>query len=362
MKIEELYIRNIRGIVELEIKPKCKNFVIYGHNGTGKSAIVDAIDFLLTGEISRISGTGTGSLSIKQHGKHIDTPEDGESLVRALIRIENCPDLITLERHIEKPSKIIFDSKYSQFVTPILELAKHQHHLLSRREILNFITAVPKNRAEKITSLLNLSSLEDFRSNLQKIKNSKERNKSQKETILSSQKNDICSSIEKENFSDTDILEYVNKNRTSLGASSLDSLDIAQIDQDVFITQEIKDIDQSKAAVFSNFNTDLQLLNNISEIEKPNEQIVTCIQSIRNYYEKVNKEVEKEKLELKIQFWNLGISLISDNNECPFCGYVWPDREIKKIISEKVKKSQDIYDLFTVSNNSLQIIKKPKTT
>src|SRR3546814_16430197 len=43
-----------------------------GPNGTGKSGIVDAIEFALTGSISRLSGEGTGDLSVKQHGPHVD--------------------------------------------------------------------------------------------------------------------------------------------------------------------------------------------------------------------------------------------------------------------------------------------------
>ena len=52
MNIIELEITNIRGIPHLSLEPNSKNIVIWGQNGSGKSAIVDAIDFLLTGKIS----------------------------------------------------------------------------------------------------------------------------------------------------------------------------------------------------------------------------------------------------------------------------------------------------------------------
>ena len=38
---------------------------LIGPNGTGKSGIVDALDFALTGNISRLSGNGTGGLRSK---------------------------------------------------------------------------------------------------------------------------------------------------------------------------------------------------------------------------------------------------------------------------------------------------------
>lgn len=56
MKVLEFHIENIRGIRNIDLKPQGKNFVIYGPNGTGKSAVVDALDFLMTGHMSRLEG------------------------------------------------------------------------------------------------------------------------------------------------------------------------------------------------------------------------------------------------------------------------------------------------------------------
>jgi DNA repair exonuclease SbcCD ATPase subunit len=44
-----------------------------GPDGTGKSGIVDAMEFALTGGISRLSGEGTGGLSVKARGPHVDS-------------------------------------------------------------------------------------------------------------------------------------------------------------------------------------------------------------------------------------------------------------------------------------------------
>lgn len=58
MKIIKLTIRGIRGIKdEITLEPNGENMVISGINGTGKSSVVDAIEFLFTGGISRLSRT-----------------------------------------------------------------------------------------------------------------------------------------------------------------------------------------------------------------------------------------------------------------------------------------------------------------
>ena len=50
--------------------------MISGPNGSGKSGVVDAIQFGLTGEISRLSGKGTAGLSVQKHGPHVDRRDD----------------------------------------------------------------------------------------------------------------------------------------------------------------------------------------------------------------------------------------------------------------------------------------------
>ena len=72
MKLLELEINNVRGIRQGLLRPSGKNIVIWGPNGSGKSGVVDALDFLLTGRISRLMGKGTGNISLATHGPHVD--------------------------------------------------------------------------------------------------------------------------------------------------------------------------------------------------------------------------------------------------------------------------------------------------
>lgn len=79
MKIHSLEISNIRGIRYYEHDFQGKNAVILGANGTGKSSILDAIDFLLTGNMARLQGEGTKELSLRRHGKHVDSRDQLEN-------------------------------------------------------------------------------------------------------------------------------------------------------------------------------------------------------------------------------------------------------------------------------------------
>ena len=91
MKILELEISNVRGVKQITIPANGGNVVVYGPNGTGKSAIVDSIDFLLTGKISRLSGEGSKGLSVKEHGPHVDYRD---KLKEVVVKAPGVPDTI----------------------------------------------------------------------------------------------------------------------------------------------------------------------------------------------------------------------------------------------------------------------------
>ena len=56
IQIQSITIKEFRGIRDLTLNFKGGNFGICGPNGTGKSGVVDALEFALTGGISRLSG------------------------------------------------------------------------------------------------------------------------------------------------------------------------------------------------------------------------------------------------------------------------------------------------------------------
>jgi DNA repair exonuclease SbcCD ATPase subunit len=71
IQIEAIRIEEFRGIRNLNLTLGSKSFVVHGPNGSGKSGVVDAVDFALTGSISRLAGAGTSGLSVLKHGPHV---------------------------------------------------------------------------------------------------------------------------------------------------------------------------------------------------------------------------------------------------------------------------------------------------
>jgi AAA15 family ATPase/GTPase len=76
IRVESITIKEFRGIRDLTLDLKGKSFAVCGPNGTGKSGVIDALEFVLTGNVSRLSGEGSGEISLKQHAPHVDRRDD----------------------------------------------------------------------------------------------------------------------------------------------------------------------------------------------------------------------------------------------------------------------------------------------
>ena len=169
MILLSIEINCLRGIKNLKLDFKGENAVIYGDNGTGKSGVIDAIDFLIKGDITRLSGTGSKQLSLDRHGKYV-TENIPNSWVKAIVKLPNYKEKNEITRFLKNPNQLVCDSKYEEDFQKINDLSRLQAHYLSRREILQFINSTEQERAKNIEKLLNLFSLEKNRAILQKIK------------------------------------------------------------------------------------------------------------------------------------------------------------------------------------------------
>ncbi len=70
MKVKGMTISGVRGVPSLRLDFEGKNVLIYGENGTGKSSIIDAIEFFFTGAVSRCKGVQ--AISFNTHFPHVD--------------------------------------------------------------------------------------------------------------------------------------------------------------------------------------------------------------------------------------------------------------------------------------------------
>ena len=222
IRIKTIHIEEFRGIRKLDIDLASKNFGIYGPNGTGKSGIVDAIEFCLTGNITRLSGPGTIGLSVKDHAPHVDqraNPEKAKVTISA--HIPSIDKDITLSRSVKKPKNLEIIPTNEDIATVVEELQAHPEFALSRREIVKYIITPPGQRSEDVQTLLRLDHLENLRKSLKTFAN-KCKNKAD-ETVQAyhQAESDIKAALEIENLDCPLVLEKANAKRRVLGLPDL---------------------------------------------------------------------------------------------------------------------------------------------
>jgi predicted ATP-dependent endonuclease of OLD family len=106
IKLESVHIEEIRGIRKLDLNFGKEKFAISGPNGTGKSGVIDGIEFALTGQIGRLTGRGTKGLSVPEHGPHVDKAKFPDaSFVILRVFLTKLGESATITRMVSSPKK-----------------------------------------------------------------------------------------------------------------------------------------------------------------------------------------------------------------------------------------------------------------
>jgi len=335
MKLIELEINNIRGIPHLHIKPDGESFVIRGPNGSGKSAVIDSIDFLLTGRISRLIGKGTGNIYLSKHGPHVDHKPD-DAIVRGIVKINSYEKPIQLKRKMSNPNVLICDKKKFQYIKPIIDIASLGQNVLTRREILKFITAESSTRAQEIQELLNVSEIEEIRKTFVKLRNDLKRDLQETNKLFKKAKSAVLATLHIDNYNIEKIIVEVNKYRNILGGDSITELSSDNIKKDLFLPKA------DKEQIVVNINMlerNVQYLNEIFFKENQN-KIKKADSKLRKL---INKIISDEKL-LKIlnrrKLINLGLELIDETGNCPLCDTSWPQGKLSEYLNKKLSTAK----------------------
>lgn len=320
VKILKLEINNLRGIRHLELKPEGENFLISGPNGSGKSAIVDAVDFLLTGQVSRMTGPGTKGIKLKDHGPHIDSSVK-DVKVSALIELNGKE--LEIERHLSKPKKLVYDTGFKEQLEPVLELASRGQHVLTRREILNYVTADTSTRGKQITNLLNLQDIEKTRTALMKVKKTLKSDFYNAQSNLNDAESRIIGITDLDKFDPKELLGFINENRLKLGGNPLDEIKLP-------IIENLKKFTTTNSPV----NSELLIkdINNLNNFLKKYRHWNT----LGDEYYKLKDSFSDAPIQ-NLRLTKLGLGLVKGDN-CPLCDTQWDKEELKTHLENKISK------------------------
>lgn len=175
LKLKELEINAFRGIKHEDLKLNSKSLILLGENGTGKSSIVQAIEYLLTSKVGALEGKGRGDLrqdvAIRFFGK-----EDKDLNVKATFNND-----FAIERNTT-------GLKGPEEIKSIIKPLSNGSNILNRKKLLDYVDSQPKERYTEIGKLIGFNYMDDIGDIF-----NKERNKI--ETSLTDKKYEYTNSL-----------------------------------------------------------------------------------------------------------------------------------------------------------------------
>ncbi|MDI6723120.1 MAG: AAA family ATPase [Methanobacterium sp.] len=349
MRLLELEINNLRGIPYIKLTPNGQNFLVFGSNGSGKSTIVDALDFLLTGQISRMTGRGTKDIRLKDHGPHIDfTPADVS--VKGLFEIDGLSYPVEIKRSLDKPRTIFCDPEVISKIKPILEMADRGQHVLTRREILNYVASDAHARSDQIQKLLKINEVEKIRKYLLRVKTQLKNKLESAEGSKKTAEANINATIGITSFNEEKVLEMINENRNILGGEPIFEINSFLLKKDI------------KAVISSSYSVNVDILEsdvqNICQIlSKENKgNISKTDEKLRSLLAQIYDDPRLKKVTDLKRLTELGLVLIDEKGNCPLCGTDWNPGELKENLEnqlDSLKEASKILDEISRLSSSL---------
>lgn len=351
--IDTLTIQHFRGIRDLTLNLAGKNLVVWGPNGTGKSGVIDAIDFLLSGEVSRLAGAGSGELSLARHGAHVDA-DVGQARVEAVVRLTEGGAPVTVGRWVKSPQEIqCSDPAAFPTLQRVFSLADKRQHLLTRRDILRFIAVTPGDRAKQIEELLDLGDVGTARRELRTVANELATAAEQAAKAVTNERARAVMAIGA--ASPETVLAQVNAQRGVLGLGALAELEPGKILSGT-------DAELPSARIPGRtLPTDLARL---SELARAFESTVVGdrYQTLRVLLDEISTDTARTAL-AQARLIEEGIALQGDSSLCPLCDAKWDDAAaLSAHLQTKLRLVEEVQALnsrLEASASSLDALLRP---
>jgi len=321
VRIKAIDIHAFRGIPSLFLELDGKNLLVLGENGSGKSSIVDAIEFFFRGSLSHFEGEATQTLSLRRHVPHKNFTTDDVK-----IEITFNPGGVALSRTFrDEPSPPKEFKEYFQ-------IAKRGTFILRRSQILRFIYCKPADRFQAIASILGIESLDEIELTLKRVYDQLRGNVLSKQKQAEQILNDISQLLGKRITNSNKIISYLNECAQEAGLPTIKSLDEVDTLFDKMLKTLTKTEDLSLIVKLNKMQDDLSetLIDNKfhREFRRFHKKVLSLIQD-----ETKIKDLSKREL------LRIGKQAIEadDINRCPLCGQRINRKEILDQIDKRLK-------------------------
>jgi len=231
------------------------------------------------------------------------------------------------------PNTLSLDKSDKASFEPVASLAKQGQHVLTRREILKYVTAEASTRAVEIQELLNLSDVEQARKSLVRAQNDLEKEFQIATRAVDTAQSAVNATVQQKTFDTAKVLQTINAARAVLKGRALDTIESTDLKLDL----EPPSASTTKSTL------------NVSLIQKDIESVITILdpastktvatanEALLASIEAVNAEPALLHALHSLELSKLGLTLLGDNDSCPLCGFTWPKGKLKESLEKKIQ-------------------------
>jgi len=359
MRLKEVTISGFRGFRDIQTLNLDKNVVLVkGSNGSGKSSVAEALEWLFFDEISRKKKSPCKSEYVGEFLRNLHCEKDQETYVEALTIINGKE--VKLKKKLVSPERkehYIDGSAVDDFSGLGMNLAEVYKPILSQVETKHYVETDPKDRWEETNKILGLGVLSELRTDLQEllgIKKNETHYEASRKTVYGveselksfAELQNLEAVMQKRPFSPQEFEDTLRKTVTEsylLGDMAIDKLGEA-IDKEVLrLAQRNENFQAIQTLVVPSFKVSTWS----SKVVKSFRDVITSLKGLTI----VSADCHN--------FLVIGKRLIS-NSTCPFCLEKTLTDEKLKVIDERISKTENTMLLLSRIDSELSEIDRLK--
>jgi len=325
LKIKKINIKAFRGIPDLELELEGKSLLLRGENETGKSSIVEAIEFFFTGKVFRLEGIK--GLSLRRHGPHVSFSSND---VKVVITFD--PRNVSLSRTFTSaPSPPAPLEGYFQ-------ITQKGAFILRRSQILEFIMSQPAERFRAIGSIIGIEPLDNVELEMMRLRDEVEGKVTSKENENDHLIKELSKVLGKDITNLKDVLPALNEILEKANLPSIKSLDEVNKHAEEMLKTVKKAESIDKVA-------ELNEILNITNIPFISQEVVGKLNDINEKVKYLLQEQPRTKLSLA-GLLESGRKVIEQEkmNICPLCERKINRERLLTRIDERLRILRELYN------------------
>ena len=337
-KLKSLEVDEFRGLRKFRLDFGNVSYAIYGANGSGKSSITVAIEFCLTGKVSRFTGVGTGGLtqSCLKHTKSEGVAAKTKVSMEFEDKSKN--EKLTVTRSLAKtksPEIISSNPNHKDFIN---ELQKHPELILTRKELTQFIVSPSRNFSDRIQHFLRIEHIRDLSNNFNNLASKCSKKAKEIDQRLQFTNEQLCKLLKGQEPTDPNILSVVNFHRVQLRQKALENISpplsfMENIDESVNNGKPFQSL--VKRLVIHDCSVLLNAISSEKSVEF--EANIMRLSQIIGQIEQDTAGFAKLR---KLQLVRMGLNALPDS-KCPLCENDWDGEELRAFLEDKLSSMDE---------------------